>query len=603
MKPGKILLSLVSASGLALGFAAGWAGRSGWAEAIWGGAAVIALAALLIQILKSLGRGEFGLDIVAALSMSAAIAFGENLAAAVVALMYAGGQLLEDYASSRATAEMKALLDRAPKTALRYRDGELESCGIDDLRPGDRILVRQGDIVPADGRVQAGGALLDLSALTGKSVPVKAAADHEVPSGALSLDMAFDLVVTKTAAESAYSAIVRLVREAQTAKAPMVRLADRYAIWFLLLTVIIAATAYFMSGDRLRLLAVLVVATPCPLILAVPVAIIAGISRAAKQGVLLKGGPVLEAMAKARVLVIDKTGTLTHGRAELTGIDAQPGWKADGILSLAASLDQASNHAMAHSIVAAAHLRHLKLTQPRKARETAGEGITGWVGPHRVHVGGDGFVRRLLKRKHLPRGAAQTGAVTVAVAVDGKLAGHLIMADTLRDDAPAALSRLRQAGIERIVLASGDSRAVTEKIAEALRLDDVRAELTPAGKVDIVIAERRHGTVLMAGDGVNDAPALAAADVGIAMGARGSAASAEAADAVLLVDRLERIADAVEISRRARTIALESVTIGLGLSVVAMVVAALGYLSVIQGALLQEAIDLAVILNALRALR
>ena len=533
MNPGKVLLSLVSASGLALGFAAGWAGRSGWAEAIWGGAAVIVLAALLIQILKSLGRGEFGLDIVAALSMSAAIAFGENLAAAVVALMYAGGQLLEDYASSRATAEMKALLDRAPKTALRYRDGELESCGIDDLRPGDRILVRQGDIVPADGRVQAGGALLDLSALTGESVPVKAAADHEVPSGALSLDMAFDLVVTKTAAESAYSAIVRLVREAQTAKAPMVRLADRYAIWFLLLTVIIAATAYFMSGDRLRLLAVLVVATPCPLILAVPVAIIAGISRAAKQGVLLKGGPVLEAMAKARVLVIDKTGTLTHGRAELTGIDAQPGWKADDILSLAASLDQASNHAMAHSIVAAAHLRHLKLTQPRKARETAGEGITGWVGPHRVHVGGDGFVRRLLKRKHLPRGAAQTGAVTVAVAVDGKLAGHLIMADTLRDDAPAALSRLRQAGIERIVLASGDSRAVTEKIAGALRLDDVRAELTPAGKVDIVIAERRHGTVLMAGDGVNDAPALAAADVGIAMGARGSAASAEAADAVL----------------------------------------------------------------------
>ena len=603
MNPAKILLALVSALGLVLGFAAGWMGNGGWAEVIWGGAAAIVLAALLIQILRSLGRGEFGLDIVAALSMSAAIAFGENLAAAVVSLMYSGGQLLEDYASSRATAEMKALLDRAPKTALRYRDGELESCGIDDLQPGDRILVRQGDVVPADGRVLSGGALLDLSALTGESVPVKATADNEVPSGALSLDMAFDLVVTKPAAESAYSAIVRLVREAQAAKAPMVRLADRYAIWFLMLTVIIAGAAYLVSGDRLRLLAVLVVATPCPLILAVPVAIIAGISRAAKQGVLLKGGPVLEAMARAKVLVIDKTGTLTHGRAELIGIETQPGWKADDILSLAASLDQASNHAMAHSIVAAAHLGHLKLTQPRRARETAGEGITGWVGQHRVYVGGDGFVRRLLKRKRLPQDGAQTGEVTVAVAVDGKLAGHLIMADTLRDDAPAALSRLRQAGIERIVLASGDSRAVTEKIGGTLRLDDVRAELTPSGKVEIVIAERRHGTVLMAGDGVNDAPALAAADVGIAMGARGSAASAEAADAVLLVDRLERIADAVEISRRARTIALESVTIGLGLSVVAMIAAALGYLSVIQGALLQEAIDLAVILNALRALR
>ncbi|MFO1122184.1 MAG: heavy metal translocating P-type ATPase [Hyphomicrobiales bacterium] len=578
-------------------------GLEQWQGAVWAATAGIVLAALLAEILGSLRRGEFGLDIVAALSMSVAIAFGENLAAAVVALMYSGGQLLEAFASNRATAEMKALLDRVPKSALRYQDGTLESCAISALSPGDRVLVRQGEVVPVDGRIASGAALLDLAALTGESVPVKLGPGRDVQSGSLSLDMAFDLEVTRTAEDSAYSGIVRLVRDAQAAKAPMVRLADRYAIWFLVLTLAIAGLAYFATGDRLRLLAVLVVATPCPLILAVPVAIISGISRAAGRGVLLKGGPVLETLAKASVLVIDKTGTLTHGKAQLTMIEPRAGWTADDVLTLAASLDQASNHVMAHSIVAAARDRGLRLNQPDDARETAGEGIAGHVNGRRVIVGGDAFVRRLLKRKTLPRASTAAGAISVAVAVDGKLAGHLILEDTIREEAAQALTRLRAAGVGRIVLATGDTAAVADKVAAVLGLDEVRPGLAPAGKVETVIAERRHGTVLMAGDGVNDAPALAAADVGIAMGARGSAASAEAADAVLLVDRLERIADAVEIARRSRGIAIQSVVVGLGLSVLAMIAAALGYLSVLEGALLQEAIDLAVILNALRALR
>lgn len=566
-------------------------------------AAGIVLVALLREIVLSLARGEVGLDIVAGLSMVTAIAFGETLAANVVALMYAGGQLLEDYASSRARAEMRALLDRQPKRALRYADGHLETCSIESLAPGDRVLVRQGEVVPADGTVRAGAALLDTAALTGESVPVRAAAGDDVPSGAVSLDMAFDLTVTRPAAESAYAAIVRLVQAAQEAKAPMVRLADRFAVWFLVLTVAIAGAAYLLTGDRMRLLAVLVVATPCPLILAVPVAVISGISKAARRGVLLKGGPVLETMARAKVLVIDKTGTLTRGRAELTAIDVKGRRKPDEVLRLAASLDQASGHAIAQSIVEAAQARGLKLETPRNALETAGEGVSGNVGRHRVIVGGQDFVRRQLKLKSMTRAEGFAGAVISAVAVDGKLAGHLILADPVRGDAAMALDRLRGAGLSRLVLASGDARAVVERVGGGLAFDALRSELTPQQKVEIVLVERRHGPVLMAGDGVNDAPALAAADIGIAMGARGSAASAEAADAVLLVDNLERIAEAVEISRRSRTIALQSVGAGLGLSIAAMIAAAFGYLPVLQGALLQEAIDLAVIFNALRALR
>lgn len=599
----KAILAAAAALGLVLGLVLPRFGADAWPQWVWGVAAGLVLLALLRDVVLSLAKGEAGLDIVAGLSMATAIGFGETLAANVVALMYAGGQLLEDYASSRARAEMRALLDRQPKRALRYADGHLETCDIDSLAPGDRVLVRQGEVVPADGTVQSGAALLDTAALTGESVPVRARAGDDVPSGAVSLDMAFDLVVSRPASESAYAAIVRLVKAAQEAKAPMVRLADRFAIWFLLLTVAIAGAAYFFTEDRMRLLAVLVVATPCPLILAVPVAVIAGISKAARRGLLLKGGPVLETMARAKVLVIDKTGTLTRGRAELTAIDVQGRRTADEVLRLAASLDQASGHAIAQSIVEAAQARGLKLESPRDALETAGEGVEGKVGRHRVIVGGQEFVRRQLKLKAMARAEGFAGAVISAVAVDGRLAGHLVLADAVRADAPLALARLRRAGFSRLVLASGDAREVVERVGGGLELDALHAELTPQRKVEIVLAERRHGPVLMAGDGVNDAPALAAADVGIAMGARGSAASAEAADAVLLVDNLERVAEAVEIAGRSRAIALQSVAAGLGLSIAAMIAAAFGYLPVLHGALLQEAIDLAVIFNALRALR
>jgi len=603
LSPLKLLLVLISALGLAAGFLAPYFGLNALQATIWGLAAAFVLLFLAREILTSLWRGEFGLDIVAALSMSGALYFGETLAAAVVSLMYSGGQLLENFAEARARSEMNTLLGRVPTKALRYLDGNLSEVRIEELVPGDRILVRQGEIVPVDGKVASGRALLDQSILTGESVPVYRNVGDDVLSGSSSLDMAFDVIAIRPASQSTYAGIVRLVKAAQEAKAPMVRLADRFAMWFLALTVLLAGGTWMITGEHLRMLAVLVSATPCPLILAVPVAIISGISKAARRGVLVKGGPVLETLARASVLVIDKTGTLTEGRARLVDVHSSGRRSADEILRLAASLDQASQHVIAKSIVEAASERGLTLSMPVRAKEMAGSGIEGHVDGKRIIVGGGDFVRGKLKQCTLKKPAAPPGSVVVAVAVDGHPAGYLILADALRGDAADALTHLRKVGFTRVVLASGDQHAVVEDIAAQLELDQIRSELLPGEKVDVVVAERANGVVLMAGDGVNDAPALAAADVGISMGVRGSPASAESADAVLLVDNLGRIAEAVEIAQRSRAIALQSVYVGLALSLGAMVAAAFGYLSVVEGALFQEAIDVAVILNALRALR
>lgn len=599
----RIFLFAIAALGLAAGFAAPYLGFEDLRSLIWGVAAGLVLLSLLSEIVTSLLKGEVGLDIVAGLSISAALVFGETLAAGVVALMYAGGQLLEDIAANRARADMRALLSRVPKTALRYDDGHLREVAIDDLGSGDRLLVRQGDIVPADGRVSSGKALLDMAALTGESVPVRAGEGQDVQSGSRSLDTAFDMVVLRPASESTYAGIVRLVQAAQAAKAPMVRLADRYAVVFLAITVALAGGTYLLTGDHIRMLAVLVSATPCPLILAVPVAIISGMGKAARRGLLMKGGPVLETMARATTLVIDKTGTLTKGRAEVSRIVPAGAWSADEMLRLAASLEQASAHVTAASIVEAARRRSLHLSFPQDVHETAGEGLVGQVDGHGVIVGGHDFVTRQLGRGALPRPPCPPGNAVAAVAISGTFAGHFLLADAVRDETPRALAQLRAAGIKRIVLASGDSQAVVDRVGAELSLDVLRGDLTPQEKVAIVLAEHKDAVTLMVGDGVNDAPALAAADVGISMGATGSAAASESADAILLADDLTRLAEGLAAARRARGIAVQSVVAGLGMSLAAMVAAALGFLPVVQGALLQEVIDVAVILNALRALR
>lgn len=599
----KSALLLLAVAGLVIGLAFYLADEARIASLIWIAGVVPVLASLVIEILRSLSRGEVGLDIVAALSMTAALVFGENLAAAVVAVMYSGGTFLESFAEGRARREMHALLSRVPRTATRHREDGLEDMPIDEILPGDRLLIRQGDVVPVDGTLASETGFVDTSALTGESLPVRLSHGVEVMSGATNAGDAFDITALRPAKDSTYAGIVRLVAEAQASKAPMSRLADKWSLCFLMVTVSIAFVAWWVTGDPIRAVAVLVVATPCPLILAVPVALVAGLSRAAHFGVLIKGAGPLEMMARIHTLILDKTGTLTDGRPQIVSIACHGDNSEGDILRMAAALDQASKHPVAQAIVAAAKAEGLRLPVPSEVVELPGEGIVGRVEGRPVIVGGDGFVAALVGRVSGDLSSMAAGSVLVAVAIDGQMAGHLVMSDPLREGAGAMLDGLRREGVRRILLATGDRADVAERVTEGLGLDGVRAGLTPDQKVLLVLSERKRGPVMMVGDGVNDAPALSAADVGVAMGARGAAASAEAADVVLLVDRIDPLGPGIEIARAARRIAVESVVVGIGLSVVGMIAAAYGYLSPVQGALLQEVIDVAVILNALRALR
>ena len=601
---GQPLLALVALATLAGGGIAFFTGQPEWASGLWSVGTALVLLALLVEIVLSLMQGHFGLDVIAGLSMGAALAFGEPLAGNIVALMYAGGQQLENFAEGRARREMTALLGRTARTAMRYAREGLEEVPIEVLAPGERILIRRGEVVPVDGRLLAGRGDIDMSALTGEAMPARFFAGEDMPSGGTSIGAAFDLEVVRAAADSTYAGIVRLVEQAQQSKAPMVRLADRYALWFLVLTAAIAGAAWWVTGDPLRALAVLVVATPCPLILAVPVAIISGMSRAASLGVLVKSGGALERLARVRIAVLDKTGTMTSGRAGVVEIRTSDGIDPEELLRLAASLDQGSNHVSAEALVQSARERGMALSTPADIVETPGSGVEGRIGDRSVVVGGSDFVRGKCRSgnpyalgRDLPPGTA-----VVAVGLDGTVAGIILLSDRIRDDASEAIAAFRAAGLTRFVLASGDHADAVEAAGALLGVDEARGDLLPPEKVAVVIAERRNGPVMMIGDGVNDAPALAAADVGVAMGARGAAASSESADVVLLVDHLGRLPAALRIAQRTRLIALQSVVVGLSLSLLAMIAAAFGYLPPVQGALLQELIDVAVILNALRAL-
>ena len=598
-------LFVFTAGALVGGFVAAALGDAEAGDWIWRAGIAAALAALALQTVTTLKRGEFGLDLIAALSMSAALAFDELLAGVVVALMYSGGEFLEGYASRRARHEMTALLSRVPRTAHRHADGGLEEVSIDAIAPGDRLLIRQGDALPVDGFVQ-GVAILDQSALTGEALPVRRASGEAAMSGSTSKGPPFDLVATKRAAESTYANILRLVEAAQRVKAPMSRLADRYALGFLALTLTLSAAAWLASGDERRLLAVLVIATPCPLILAVPVALIAGLSRAAKHGILVKGGGALESLARARVLILDKTGTLTSGSTTLALRFAAEGVAADEALRLAASLDQASNHVVAELLVRVAHARSFSLSTPSAVREESGAGIEGVVDGHEVAIGSVAFVSTRAKTPpDFARAVLDDGASLVAVAIDKRAAAVFEIVDSVRPEARQSIAALKALGVRRAVLATGDHRAAADRVASALGFDTVLADLAPEAKVAAVLSERHDlngaGAVVMVGDGVNDAPALAAADIGIAMGS-GAAGASEAADVVLLADDLARIPSAIAIARRSRRIATESVGAGIGLSTIGMIAAALGYIPPVEGALIQEVIDVLVILNALRAL-
>ncbi len=591
---------------LVIGLLSWAAGRAVEARWIWAAGTVPVAAGLLYTMVRDILAGRLGVDAIAFVSMAAALSLGEALPAVVVAVMYAGGGVLEDFAVSRAERDLKSLVDRAPAIAHRMTGAGIEDVPVDAVAVEDSILVRAGEIVPVDGVILSAGALLDEAALTGEPIPVSRRGGESARSGALNAGETFQLRASATAGASTYAGIVRLVTAAQTAKVPFFRLADRFALFLLPVTLLVAAAAWFVSGDPIRGLAVLVAATPCPLILAAPVAFIAGVSRATRHGVLIKGGGPLEALARVRTVVFDKTGTLTVGGARLIALEVSPGENPDEMLRVAASLEQASQHVVAAAIVATAVARGLALEAPDDIRETMGAGLEGLVGGRRVRVGSLQMVQgnrapedwavRVLRR------ASWRSALSVFVSIDGRVVGALLLGDELRRETPRAIQMLRKSGVSRIVMVTGDRVDAAETIGAALDLDAVLADRSPSDKVDAVATEQRMNATLMVGDGINDAPALAAANVGIAMGARGASASSEAADVVILVDRLDRVAEAVAIARRSLSIALQSIVAGLGMSALAVGFAAAGWLTPLAGALTQEAIDVLVILNALRAL-
>ena len=593
--------------GLATGGVLIWMGRPDAANVAWAVTTAVALVSLLRDVVIGLLRRQPGVDVIALLAMGGSLALEEYLAGAVIALMLASGEALEAFADRRAHRELSALLDRAPRTVSRYERNDLVERPVGEVQRGDRLLVKPGAVIPVDG-IASTHAVLDESALTGESRPVERAAGDPIRSGAVNAGGAFDLQATTTAEGSTYAGIVRLVQEAERQKAPFVRLADRYAAIFVPITLAVAGVAW-VAGDATRALSVLVVATPCPLLLAVPISIVSGISRAAHRGIIVKGGGVLETLARAKVLVLDKTGTLTSGVPEVSDIETFPmgeGFDPDGVLRLAASLDQVSPHVLAAALVRAARARGLELSFPTDVRERHGSGIEGTVDGHRVALGKASYVSEGApmppRAREVRRRSMLDGSSCVFVAIDGTVAGALIIDDPIRPDAPRVIRSLRRAGIERVIMVTGDHPDVAESVGAALGVDRIMSERDPSEKVEALEAEREAGVVVMVGDGLNDAPALAAADVGVAMGARGATASSEAADAVLVADRLDGLVDAIAIARRSRAIAIQSVVMGMGLAFAFMIGGAFGLFRPAVGALIQELIDVAAILNALRAL-
>ncbi len=608
------LLLIAVAAGLAFGGVLHQSGLPATGHAVWIATTVVGIVPCAWWVLDAARHRRLGADVVALLALLGTLVVHEYLAGAVIAAMLASGRALESWAQARSERELRSLVERGARVAhRRLATGageagteEVVDVPVDEVTVGDLLLVKPGEVLPVDGRLERGLAVVEESALTGESAPSERHAGDALRSGAVNAGGPLELRATASAADSTYAGLVRLVSEAQASRAPAVRLADRYAGAFLALSVALAAVSWALSTDLSRAVAVLVVATPCPLILAVPVALISGLSRAAQRGIVVKGGAVLEQLAKARVLLFDKTGTLTAGRPTVSEVVALSSWPADELLRLAASLDQISPHALAASVVRAARERDLPLTMPRDVSEVAGHGVTGSVDGHRVVIGRADWVgpgRDTTWARQVRRRADRDGMLTIFVAVDGRPAGALLLDDPVRPCAARTLRRLRRRGIRRMVMVTGDQLEVAQRVGAVLGVDEVYAERTPAEKVEVVSLERRHGPAIMVGDGINDAPALALADVGVAMGARGATASSEAADVVLMVDRLDRLGEAVVISRRALAIATQSVVLGIGLSVCAMAFAALGLLPPTWGAIAQEGIDVAAIVNALRVLR
>jgi heavy metal translocating P-type ATPase len=567
---------------------------------------VVAGAPIVWRTARGMLRRRFAADVVASFAIVTAVILREPIAGLVIVLMQAGGEYLERYAARRASRALEELEDARPQKAHRFRGDSTEEIGADDVLPGDLLLVRPGEMVPVDCVVTDGESWMDQSRLTGESVPVAVRPGTAIMSASINGDRPVTVRATARAAESQYAKIVELVRSAQESKAPLQRIADRYAVWFTPFTLAVCAVTFAVTGDWERVLAILVVATPCPLILATPVAIVGGISHAARHRIIVRHGGALEALARVTAAIFDKTGTLTVGRPEVQRVVTASPWDAMTVLRLAGAVESGAGHQLGRSIVHAATRQGTGLPRARKVVESPGRGIAGVVMDRHVAVGARSWITELSPSAAagLARLDAHSEVLRSFVTVDGAAAGTIEFEDVIRPDVAATFARLRAAGLHKTILLSGDNAAHVRAVAQRVGIADARGDLLPEDKV-AVVAQLQHAgeRVLMVGDGVNDAPALSRADVGVALAAHGRGIASESADVILLEDDISLVAEAIEIGRKTMRIARQSILVGLGLSAVAMGFAAAGMIPPVIGAALQEAIDVAVILNALRTSR
>lgn len=594
--------------GLVSGIFAFFLGEPQIAHQIWFATLILGGAPIIYETIRGMLHGQFASDIVAMLAIITALIMNQAFAGAVVVLMQSGGEAIEKYGLRRASSSLSALLERAPRNARRKRDSMIEEIDVKEVQIGDLLFVRPGDLIPVDGTIVQGEAEIDESSLTGEPLAHRKTVGAKVLSGTVDVSGAFEMKADKISEESQYAKIVQLVRKAQEEKAPIQRLADRYAIFFTPLTLIMSLLGWLITQDPTTILSVLVVATPCPLILATPVAVISGINRAAKDGIIVKGGAPLEQVGKVKVAVFDKTGTITYGTPAINEIVALNQISQNELLYKAGSVEQLSSHLIAQTIAAYAKHTLNKLEIPKNFQEISGRGVEGEINQQHILIGSAGFIEERLgkeslqeKRKILDEYRSK-GKLVACIAVDGKLSGIIVISDHIRPKIPEMVQKLRNLGVKEIVMLTGDSTLNSQFIANQAGIVNVKAELLPEQKVAAIKElTSTYQSTMMVGDGINDAPALATATVGVAMGAQGTAISAEAADIVLLVDDVSKAAEAVFIGQRMLRIATQSIVIGMGLSFVLMVIAAFGHISPPIGALLQEFIDAAVILNALRA--
>ncbi len=550
---------------------------------------------MLKEMIKTLRSGSYGVDLLAITAVAATLAVGQYWAAMIVLIMLVGGDSLEDYASKKAHTELKALLDNSPQTAHKVVADKLIDIKVDEANIGDQLVVKPGETVPVDGHIIKGSSMFDESSLTGESRPITKNVSDTVYSGSINGDSAITMTVDKLAKDSQYQRLIQLVKQADSTPAHFVRMADRYAVPFTGIAFVIAGIAWFVSKDPVRFAEVLVVASPCPLILAAPVALVSGMSRSSRNGIVVKTGSVLEKMATAKTAAFDKTGTITSGRLFVDQIKPVAGTTKEELLSYAASAEQSSGHILARSLLNYAVKHDVNLLEVQQLSEVTGNGVTAQIAGQTIKVGKASFVAPTAQ-------VAETTQTCVYISLNDQYIGTITFIDKLRLEAAQTMQTLRDHGVKHLMMLTGDQQAIAQTIAKEVGIDDVRAKLLPEEKIKALkaVPESEH-PVIMVGDGVNDAPSLTVADVGIAMGAHGATAASESADVVILKDDLLKVAKAVEIAQDTLRIARQAVLIGIFICVFLMLVASTGLIPAIVGAMFQEVIDTVSILWGLRA--